>query len=49
MLFRSGKTVNKLILNSETVFKDAIALLDANGNGVLPVVEIGRASCRERV
>ena len=31
--------MNKLILNSETVFKDAIALLDDNGNGVLPVVD----------
>ena len=30
---------NKLILNSETKFNDAIKLLDLNGNGVLPVVD----------
>ena len=30
---------NRLILNSETKFNDAIKLLDLNGNGVLPVVD----------
>lgn len=30
---------NKLILNNETNFNDAINLLDLNGNGVLPVVD----------
>lgn len=30
---------NKLILNIETKFNDAIKLLDLNGNGVLPVVD----------
>ena len=30
---------NRLVLNSETKFNDAIKLLDLNGNGVLPVVD----------
>jgi len=30
---------NKLILNNNTIFNDAIKLLDLNGNGVLPVVD----------
>jgi dTDP-glucose pyrophosphorylase len=30
---------NKLILNNETKLKDAINLLDLNGNGVLPIVD----------
>ncbi|MBY0540642.1 MAG: CBS domain-containing protein, partial [Campylobacterales bacterium] len=30
---------NRLILNNETKFNDAIKLLDLNGNGVLPVVD----------
>lgn len=30
---------NRLVLNSETKLKDAIKLLDLNGNGVLPVVD----------
>ena len=33
-------TDDKLILSSSTKFKDAIKLLDQNGNGVLPVVDI---------
>lgn len=30
---------NRLVLNNETKFNDAIKLLDLNGNGVLPVVD----------
>lgn len=30
---------NRLVLNNETKFNDAIKLLDKNGNGVLPVVD----------
>lgn len=30
---------NKLILNKDTKFEDAISILDGNGNGVLPVVD----------
>jgi len=30
---------NKLVLNSDTKFEEAIKLLDQNGNGVLPVVD----------
>lgn len=30
---------NKLILNNDTKFSDAIKILDENGNGVLPVVD----------
>lgn len=32
-------SINKLVLNGEASFEQAIALLDQNGNGVLPVVD----------
>jgi CBS domain-containing protein len=31
---------NKLILTPDTQFEEAIQLLDKNGNGVLPVVDV---------